>query len=197
MKQKNIYSVESLEQLNAISSPIRQEILDTVTSKRKCSISMIAEELGRPADGLYYHIKALLKVGLLYEAGSNKTERQTELLYEVVDKADYLKVKYAASKPTKVKAINKMVSSMMKIAGDDFSNGIGLESVTLDGELRNLWAARVKCRLSDEKLRTANRLINELIELFQQSTDITESIEGELHSLVCVLAPVESKPKRR
>ncbi|HET9620627.1 MAG TPA: helix-turn-helix domain-containing protein, partial [Kofleriaceae bacterium] len=44
----------------ALASPVRQEILDTVEALGgTATIAELAAQLGRPADGLYYHVTVL------------------------------------------------------------------------------------------------------------------------------------------
>ena len=57
------------DQIRCLMSQVRQEIVDVVEALGTCSIGEIAEQLGRSADGLYYHVKALVKVDLLEERG--------------------------------------------------------------------------------------------------------------------------------
>ncbi len=194
MPNKNHYIIDSLQQIKAICSPIRQEILDAVIAKGTCSITDIAVELGRPADGLYYHIRALIKENLLVDAGENKDNHRQETLYSLPHETSLLKVNYNHTDAEKIQAINKMVKSMLKITQQDFDHGLKSDQAVFEGELRNLWAGRVKSRLNQDQIKTANKLLNELMNVFKQSTD--QSSE-KLYSLQWVLAPVESKPKRR
>jgi predicted transcriptional regulator len=55
--------IAGARQIRALASPIRQDILDALTAIGPCSVSELAAAIGRPADGLYYHIRHLLKAG--------------------------------------------------------------------------------------------------------------------------------------
>ncbi len=194
MPNKNHYIIDSLQQIKAICSPIRQEIMDAVIAKGTCSITDIAVELGRPADGLYYHIRALIKENLLEDAGENQDNPRQETLYTLPQKASLIKVNYNHSDAEKIQAIKKMVKSMLKINLQDFENGLKNEHAVFEGELRNIWAGRVKNRLNQNQIKKVNILLNELMNVFKQSTD--QSSE-ELYTMQWVLAPIESRPKRR
>src|SRR5688572_12810722 len=53
----------------ALASPVRQELLDTLEARGGvATVAELAEQLGRPADGLYYHIDILRRAGLFIAA---------------------------------------------------------------------------------------------------------------------------------
>ena len=58
-------AIADVGQIRALASSIRQDIVDTVAATGPCSVADVARTLGRPADGLYYHVKHLLGAGLL------------------------------------------------------------------------------------------------------------------------------------
>ena len=52
-----------------LASPVRQEIVDTLAMLGgEASVAALAEQLGRPADGLYYHLRLLEQHELIVEA---------------------------------------------------------------------------------------------------------------------------------
>ncbi len=190
------YLIEALSEIQAISSPIRQEIVDTIQSLGECSIAEVAEELGRPADGLYYHIRALCTAGLIIELNKRKSYAREEAMYTTAGPGAVLAVKYDQQDPEKIQAINKMVQSMLKIAMQDFSQGMATENAESEGDTRNLWAARSKCWLTQKELIKANGLLTQLRDLFSSSRKASHS-KQHLYALSWVLAPVEIMPKRR
>src|SRR5262245_59943954 len=78
-----IFTIRSKAQLAAISSPVRQEILDGVQALGPGSIAEVAKLLGRPADSLYYHVRTLERLGLLVRTGERRNGRRDEALYDV------------------------------------------------------------------------------------------------------------------
>ena len=71
------FRVTHLDQIETLSSPARQGILSSVETYGPCSISEIADNLGRPADSLYYHIRKMTRVGLLVDRGSRRAAPTT------------------------------------------------------------------------------------------------------------------------
>ncbi len=59
-------AVRDPDHVRLLSSPVRQEVVDTLAALGgQASIAAMAEHLGRPADGLYYHMRALVESGLV------------------------------------------------------------------------------------------------------------------------------------
>ena len=65
-----------------ILSPIRREILEAMQELGPCPIADAAAACGRPADGLYRHVRVLVKAGFLVEAGTRKGMRNVERLFD-------------------------------------------------------------------------------------------------------------------
>lgn len=188
------YMVRDPKQLKCLSSAVRQEIVDTVESVGSCSIAEIARLLGRPADGLYYHVKQLLECGLLFEHGTETNNRREEVIYVLPQPEGRLQIDYQPDHPELRKHVARIVESLLKTAGQDFDRGLESEDCVVQGEHRNLWAARNKAWLTKEELGEVNQLLNRLSELMagNRSPD-----NRELYVLSWVLAPSVAQPLRR
>lgn len=188
------YVVESLSQLQAIASPIRQEIIDVIQARGQCSIGDLAEELGRPADGLYYHVRALLAEGLLRQSSRKADNGRDERVLETAAKGSLMVAGHDPKDPATIAAKEKLVGSALKIALKDFAASLGSGQAVLEGRARNLTAGRVKSRLAGAELARVNRLFDEILSIL---TEPQEDSAAPLFSFAWVLAPVEAKPKRR
>jgi DNA-binding transcriptional ArsR family regulator len=73
-------TVRDPRQLQALADPARVAILDAL--REPGSAASVARELGRSRQGVNYHVKALLKAGLLQEAGTRQTGNFIEQLYQ-------------------------------------------------------------------------------------------------------------------
>ena len=94
--RNNAIPIERLPQLKALVSPVRQDIVDTLQTLGTASTTDLAEQLGRPADGLYYHVRALLKAGLVVPAGTRPQGGRNEALYRTAAPEHGLKLNYEA-----------------------------------------------------------------------------------------------------
>jgi len=60
--------LENKAALTALVSTVRQEIVDTIEALGgDAAVADIAAHLGRPADGIYYHLRRLVEGGVLRE----------------------------------------------------------------------------------------------------------------------------------
>ena len=61
------------------------EVLSREFDERRAPLMLVelADQLGRPADALYYHVKTLLGVGLLIEAGTAGEGRSEGAVYRL------------------------------------------------------------------------------------------------------------------
>jgi len=187
------FSIRDLKQLRALRSPVRQEIVDTVQSLGACSAAEIARELGRPADGLYYHLNSLLRVGLLEEAGCRGSNGRSEALYATRSPECPMRLHYEPEDPENAEAVLGVVASMLRMTERDFAAAYRPGAVT-EGPERDLWAARNKGWLSDEDLREVNRLLGELRAIFEKPR---APGRDRLHAFTFVHVPLPAKSVRR
>jgi hypothetical protein len=207
--------------VEALAYPLRQELIDTVTAfGGEAAAGELAEHLGRPVDGLYYHLRLLVGCGLLVEElARNRAGRQERRYRLAAGGRGALRLAYrpepapprraaggtgtgrrparrsgAAARARTAAALRKVVAGMLRIAGRDFERALADEEVVVEGKRRQLWAARSKGWVSAAELEEVNRLLVQLTELF----DRPRSDERQhLMSLCFALAPVAARPKRR
>jgi hypothetical protein len=181
-----------VELIRAIRSPVRQEILDKAQALGPFSIAELAHVVGRPADGLYYHVKALLAVGLLQPAGERGAGRRREALYQTPAPEDGLWLVYDPTDPANVGAVNGVVGGMLRLTERSFAAAFRPGAVCA-GPYRDLWAVRNEGWLTDDELREVNRTLARLRELFAAPRR-----EGSrLHALTFVLTPMVANSARR
>jgi hypothetical protein len=193
MAQKSHW-IREPRQLRCLASAVRQEIVDTVHSLGSCSIAEIARLLGRPADGLYYHVKQLVDCGLLIEQGTEKNNRREEVIYAVPHAAQRMQIDYQPDDPVNRRHVTRIVDSLLNTARQDFNRGLESADCVVRGDHRNLWAARSKGWLKPDELVEVNELLNRLSDLLNQKKSPERR---ELYVLSWVMAPVEVQPVRR
>ncbi len=184
--------IESPEQIECLTSPVRQEIVDSLAASGPASIGELARELGLSADSLYYHVRKLLRVGLIAEEGLRRTRRREEAVYGLVKGP--LSLRYEPSDPVRTRMICRLASTMLRVAAKDFESGFAVEKASTEGEERNLWCARFKAWLSAEQVHEVNRLLNRLLTIFETRGDRDGT---QLCTLTWALSPVAAQPLRR
>lgn len=192
--------ITSSAAFEALSSPLRQELIDTLHAcGGEASAGDLADQLGRPVDGLYYHLRLLVKCKLIVETQVRNAAGRMERRYRIaMAGSGQLRLAYRPEKPRDAAALRKVVAGMLRIAGRDFNDALDGESVeqqlVVEGERRELWAARSKGWVSEDELGEINRLLAQLHVLLEQPRDAHRT---HLTSLCFVLAPVTAQPKRR
>ena len=178
--------------ITLLSSPIRQEIADTLAALGgEASVAALAIELGRHADGLYYHLKLLCKGKLIIELEGDGDERRYRL---AGDSTMPLRLAYKTDSQPHTAALRKFAHGLMQVAEKDFSEALDAPGVLTAGPARQLWAARNKAWLSKEELKEANQLLERLCTLMSHPRT---GQRDQLLSCTFVLAPHAAQPKRR
>ena len=75
-KRKKTHLVEDEAQRDALTSPVRQEILEHLVQIGPSSVRDLADRLERTPHALHYHVRRLLEVGLIAHTGSSKSGRR-------------------------------------------------------------------------------------------------------------------------
>lgn len=181
--------------ITVLASPVRQELVDTVEALGAASIAELAEQLGRPADGLYYHVEILRRAGLLVAAAGrrSRTGRSERRYGTPARSGKRLALVYQARDPRNAAAVRSVVSSMLRIARRDFDRAL-TAGVAVEGPRRELWASRGTGWVSDGELLEINRLLVQVASYLRRPRG---GPRQRLISLCYVLAPMAARPKRR
>jgi DNA-binding transcriptional ArsR family regulator len=134
-------TIFSPAQLRALASPARQEILDLLARTGPASAADLGRLLQRPADGLYYHLRALERPGLVRAAGSRTRAGRNEALYRCVPREPALR--HDVSPDGNSTAVTAIVASMLRLGIRDFRKAALSGAVRTNGARRDLWALRV------------------------------------------------------
>jgi DNA-binding transcriptional ArsR family regulator len=183
--------VENAREIGLLASPARIEIVDTLEALGAAvTVAELAAQLGRPADGLYYHLRQLADGGLIEEHIASDGRR-----YRTRSRrGDALTLRYRPGPTANARAVGRVATSMLRVAGRDFARALADPDTVTDGPRRELWTARHKGWVNAADLAEINRLLARLVDLMQQPR---AAEGGKLIALAWVLAPLEAKPARR
>jgi hypothetical protein len=182
--------------ITVLGSPVRQELVDTIESLGGvATIAELAEQLGRPADGLYYHVEILRRAGLLVPAPRvrSRAGRSERRFQTPTTAGKKLGLVYRPRDPRNAAAVRGVVGGMLRIARRDFDRALAGD-VAVEGTQRELWAARGTGWVSDAELAEINRLLVQLSDHLRRPRG---GPRQRLVSLCYVLAPMTARPKRR
>jgi DNA-binding transcriptional ArsR family regulator len=191
MAHKKDVAVERASEIELLASPVRIEIIDTLEAMgRPVLVAELAAQLGRPADGLYYHLRQLAKGGLIEEEPAADGRR-----YRLRARSgSRLSLRYRPGATANARAVGRVAASVLRVAERDFRRAIGDPDSVVEGPRRELWAARGKGWVSPGQLTEINQLLGRLMELLQQPRTPDQ---GTLVALSWVLAPLEARSPRR
>ena len=153
-----IHTIEGEAQRQAISSPLRLEILGYFSAERSLSVREVAERMGRPATAIHYHVRLLEESGLLVRTGERRDGRRRE--------AEYAKVAEAIGVPTgegEHSLALKAAASGFRMAERDMKAALDTGVARQQGDDRNFVVTRIHCRLSPEEMAEINRRLDALL----------------------------------
>ena len=192
-KKSGKLSISDPKQLNQLSSPVKQLIIDAFKSAREpCTIKSIAERINRAPDSLYYHFRALVKVGLIVQSGTQIEMGKPVALYRPA--AKHMKIKYDLGIPGFREIICRIFTAAMRLATRDFQKGVELPNVRGESNTRNLYVCRMEAWLSKRDLREINRRMDEIVEIMSENCDVSD---GERCTLFMAIAPQPIHPSNQ
>jgi len=188
---KGVYVIRKPEQLAAIRSPVRQEIIDALAPARIRTVAEIASMLGRSTHSLYHHVRVLERVGLILNMGIERRNRRDEVLYATPGRR--LRIHRDPGSPRFRRNMRGLVGSMLRLTERDFVRGFPRRApAKVAPSIRS--AARIKGRLTAAQLREVRRLIGRLYDLLNNHPEQTV---GTMHALTLVITPVAEHASKK
>jgi DNA-binding transcriptional ArsR family regulator len=190
------YIVNSHEQVLALASPGREDIIDAVAILGPTGVTEIARFVGRSRHALYYHVRVLRDCGLLIETRVEGKGVKPTAHYDLPGRP--ILVRYDLGSPKARRAVIALGRSRFRSGQRGFVRGCSSEAAVVEGPRRNLWVAHWKGWLTVRDLEKANRLLHELVDVFTPSVDDSRGRRSpfELTFAVAPVIPANAKAKR-
>ncbi|WP_158755401.1 helix-turn-helix domain-containing protein [Dyella sp. S184] len=193
MAQKKTTSgiVEDAKRIAVLSTPIRIELVTAIQALGGvATVAELAMQLGRSADGLYYHLRTLVRGGLLEEIIDADARR-----YRLVTApGERMRLRYKPGATANAKAVARVAASMSRLAQRDFVRALANSDTIVEGPARELWVARLRGWADPADLLEVNRLLQRLSDLLLGTRP---KPDGKLVAFHWILAPIDAKPARR
>jgi predicted ArsR family transcriptional regulator len=187
-------AIEHKAALTTLVSTVRQEIVDTIEAiGGQAAVVDIAAHLGRPADGIYYHLRRLVDSGVL-RASDDPGDDRGRRYSTTARRGKRVQLRYGRESSADHNTVARLVSGLLRTAERDFGRALRSGAAQGEGAQRDLWVSRLKGWVGDADLREINRLLMRLSQLLQQPRDPRRD---QLVTLAWVLAPIDDKPLRR
>ncbi|HXO34239.1 MAG TPA: helix-turn-helix domain-containing protein [Candidatus Acidoferrales bacterium] len=189
-KLKKTFWIDDVKQLNALCAAPRQEVLDALSQIGTVSVAELASVLGKPADSLYYHLRVLLKVGLVTRAGHRLSKGRRESLFKTI--APQFGLKYRTGSEGNSPQVNAIIGSMLRLGLRDFKRGFLQQDITVSGRRRELWGLRKTGWLTPAGVEKVNAHIISLIGAVGKTKP-----NGRLYGVTVLLAPLDSRSSKQ
>src|SRR5215470_4092364 len=113
--------IENEAALASLVSTARQEIVDTIEAiGGEVAVADIAAQLGRPADGIYYHLRRLVDSGVLRE-GEDPGDGRGRRYRTAAQRGKRVRLKYGRGSRADNTTVAKVVGGLLRTAERDFS----------------------------------------------------------------------------
>ena len=185
------FHIEDPRQIRALSSPARVGIVDGLEAGGAMTIAELGSVLGYPADGLYYHVRALERFGLVIRV--DQDAKNGAARFDVPGRP--VKLRYDLTDARRRNATTKLVSTILRRAERSFRRAYTPGRARLDGPNRNLRAGRRTAWLRPAELAALNRALETIHALTQRARP--DRAHAHLIELTYVLAPIEPKARKR
>jgi hypothetical protein len=174
-----------VEQLSALTSPVRRELVEHLQEAGPCSIRELAAQMARPADGLYHHVRRLLKVGVLLKHADRHHGRRTEAVYTLA--APRVAGALEANSPASRRAVTKAATATLRLATAEFAAAVSACKVAAVEGCPNARVSRQKAWLTPSGLMQVLRLLGRLERLL---TAHSHRRQGGRYSVTVALVPL-------
>ncbi|HEY2344789.1 MAG TPA: winged helix-turn-helix domain-containing protein [Xanthomonadaceae bacterium] len=183
--------VEDPKKIALFATPVRVELVTAIQALGgSATVAELAVQLGRPADGLYYHLRALVRGGLLREReGANGRSYQL-----TIPEGESLRLRYKPGATANARSVAKVATSMSRLAQRDFQRALARPETVVEGPERELWAGRLRGWVDPDELVEINRLLHRLADLLLSTRPAGG---GQLIAFHWLLAPLDARPARR
>lgn len=168
------YEIIDPVQLEQLVSMRRHDIADRLAMAGPMSVNELARAVGARPSALYHHLEALLRVGLVVEAGSRVVNRKREQLYATP--ARRMRLSRALADPANTAVTNRMVAAMTRQIARDFADGAALPARRSEGEDRNCRFFRLLGRPDAAGRARINACLAEITEILWTSGDKDEPL---------------------
>ncbi len=158
----------------ALASSIRQEIVDALESAGPSTIAAIAILLEKKPDALYFHIRALERVGLVKRTATNGTGRKAAAVYDVPGRP--MQLDYSGSATARAERLGPTLDSLLRLARRDVRRALTNPEARGEGEARDLWVARARGRVGPDGLRRINELLGECARIVREAEPSPDAI---------------------
>jgi DNA-binding transcriptional ArsR family regulator len=179
------YWILRQDQLRCLCSAVRMDLVDHLAGRGPLSVRELAEAVGMQPSAVYHHLRQLIAVDLVSEAGARVVNRKSEKLYETPSRR--MRLRRALEDPANADIMRQFVEALCRQAERDFAGGQKAGGNPSPGPDRNLGFFRLIARPSPDTLARLNAVLDQLYDILWEDPDPDQPAIA----LTWVLAPKE------
>jgi len=193
-QQLKTHMIKGEAQKRAIASPLRLEIMGQFATGHPLSVKEIAERMGRPPSAIHYHVRLLVRSGLLIKSGERREGRRIEALYRPVADVFAVPGTNTDSPEADNEVALKTMTTAFRMAERDMKAALAGSHARSEGKHRNFFGTRLHCRLSRQELAALNRHLDAIQKtLAAAHHHDTPRDDDEFLSLTLALMPLPDR----
>ena len=190
MTQKTHW-ISTPEQLKALESPLRHDLLDRLTALGPSSVSVLAAALGCRPTAIYRHIRFLERLGLVFPIKKTGARGRPATVYSLI--APRVRAARAPRDPRNRATMARIAKTMATVAAREYGAAFRHDHWRIEGPRRNHWFFRLFTAPAPRKLARINALLNELARLIWTP----DPSPGPLLRLTWIMSPAPSATRKR
>jgi DNA-binding transcriptional ArsR family regulator len=149
--------------VRALISPVRQEIVDALESIGPSTIAVLAARMGRPADGLYFHLRRLERVGIVVRRESVRSGRHVAAVFDLARRP----TRVVLGPPVRHEDMAALSATMLRLAARDTARALRSASAPMHGLERRIWFARLRGWLTDAEVQRINKHLSAALRIIR------------------------------
>jgi DNA-binding transcriptional ArsR family regulator len=161
------------DQLLCLSSAVRMDLVDHLAGRGPLSVRELAIAVGMQPSAVYHHLRQLIAVDLVREAGSRVVNRKSEKLYETPSRK--MRLRRALEDPANAQIMQRIVEALCRQAERDFTSGQQAGGKAAPGPDRDLGFFRLIARPSPDTLARLNAVLDQLYDILWEEPDPSQS----------------------
>ena len=181
--RRSPFLIRHIRQVRSLASPVRAAALDALEVTGPATVAELAEALGYPADGLYYHLADLERIGLVIRVKPDRTTGAAR--FDLPGRP--MTLRYQLQDRQHARATGEVVATMLRSASRAFRRAYAPSLATIEGPQRNLRAGRRTAWLTPGDLQALNFHLERIHRLFGRGRP--DRSGARLHEFTYVLAP--------
>jgi predicted transcriptional regulator len=192
MSRPPVMKLDRVDQYKVLINPVRFEMFECMRALAPCTAAELARQMARAPDTLYPHLRKLIRIGVVVEAGRRKRGRHHETLFDLA--AD--DVAFSHLRGETAQRVFAMLGEMfLRVARRSLQAALRqrLVQVTSD-DRRNLIITSYFARLDENQFEEVRKLTRQILEIL---TAARSRSSGELYQCLNMVCPVRRKPRRR